>query len=427
MTQQDRENKNQDLESTPAGRSVGDQHDLANKYLSDALRLGFIVLKIIMVVLVIAFLASGFKTIGSDEKGLLLRFGRIKPVGPEGVLGPGPHWVLPYPIDEVIRIPVTTKVNLPVDSFWYPETLPLIPGRPPGVPQALNPVRDGYCITRSETQGQAVPGSSAGDYNIVHSRWQLTYRIDDPTDFFRNTYVEDPKPGEIYFSVLKRSITPFLKSVFEDAVVTALVNYSIDEAIRSQDRIPRHVQRLVQERLEAIESGIRIESVQLTGVSWPRQVNEAFLASIRASQESQKAISEARGYFDNTLSETAGPLAQELHAALFDDSINEQEKETLWTQLAGRAQEIIAEAKAYRTKVVESAKANAGYLRAILPEYRKRPELVLQEIYLGTMESIFGNANEVFLIQPTEGAKGTELRVHLNRDPALKPRSEKKQ
>ena len=34
-----------------------------------------------MVVLILAFLASGFKTVGSDEQALVLRFGKIRGVG----------------------------------------------------------------------------------------------------------------------------------------------------------------------------------------------------------------------------------------------------------------------------------------------------------------------------------------------------------
>ena len=94
--------------------------------------------------------------------------------------------------------------------------------------------------------------------------------------------------------------------------------------------------------------------------------------------------------------------------------------------MAGTAQEKIAHARAYRTKVVETAKANAEYLQKLLPEYRKRPKLVIQEIYQDTMEYVLNNADEKIIIQPTEGTKGREIRLLLNRDPAIKPKSEKK-
>jgi membrane protease subunit HflK len=203
-----------------------------------------------------------------------------------------------------------------------------------------------------------------------------------------------------------------------------MVNYTIDEAISSKEGIAKNVRDIIQEKLEGVESGIRIVSVYLTEITWPRQVDHAFQASITASQTSQKVKTEAKSYAENTLSESAGPVAEELFAALHDDTISEQNEEQLWSRIAGAAQEKLADARAYRTEVVETAKANAEYLNRLLPEYRKRPELVIQRIYLDAIEQILGNADEKFVIQPTKDAKGSEIRVQLNRDPKIKSKSE---
>ena len=94
----------------------------------------------------------------------------------------------------------------------------------------------------------------------------------------------------------------------------------------------------------------------------------------------------------------------------------------LWSQLAGAAQIKIAEARAYRTEVVETAKADADYLQRLLPEYRKRPKLVIQEIYQDAIEYVLNNTDEKIIIQPTEGGKDTEIRILLSRDRTLKPK-----
>ena len=87
-----------------------EQFGAAEKSLSEALRLSFVILKVIMVILVVAFLASGFKTVNNDEKGLVLRFGAIRGVSQaERVLEPGWHWVFPYPIDEIVKIRSPSK------------------------------------------------------------------------------------------------------------------------------------------------------------------------------------------------------------------------------------------------------------------------------------------------------------------------------
>jgi len=426
MTEQSK--KDNEYQKTGAAQQLKrDEFDAAGKSLSDALRFSFMILKVIMIILVIAFLASGFRTVGPDEKALVLRFGKIRGVTEERVLGPGAHWVFPYPIDEVVKIPVEKKVNLAVNSLWYYQTKDEIlgedPKRKPRVAEKLDPTREGYSLTRTTRRSDEILGSDGSDYNIVHSKWQLTYKIDDIEMFFKDVYVDEIKPGQIYFDVITDSIKPLLQNVFEEAVVTALVNYTIDEAIKSKDTIPRHVKRLVQQELDSIESGIKVVSVYLTDITWPRQVDEAFLASIRASQGSQKAISEAKTSAENTLNEAGGPVAERLLATLKDKSITEEKREYLWLQLAGSAQERIAEARAYRTQVVETTKANAEYLQQLLPEYRKRPELVIQKIYQDTIEFVLINADEKFVIQPTEGAAGKELRIMINRDPSLKPKS----
>ena len=406
-----------------------DKLDAAGNALSEALRTSFFILKIIMVVLVIVFLARGLETVGPDEQALVLRFGKIRGIGEERLLKPGPHWVFPYPIEEIIKIPVAKKINLPINSFWYyqekKELLPEGPIPATRIPQMLDPLKDGYCIIRSEEQSQATFASTGSDYNIIHCKWQLTYKIDDPERLFKNVYTEDVTPGQQFPDVIAKSVTPLLEHLFESAVVTAMVNYTIDEAISSQDRIPKHVKKLLQEKLDKVESGIAVVSVQLTDITWPRQVDSAFLASIKASQESQKAVSQAKGYAENTLSEAAGLVAANLLEAFEDETIPDQEKELLWLQLAGAAQEKIAQARAYRTKVVETARANAEYLQKLLPEYRKHPQLVIQEIYQDTIEFVLNNADEKIIIQPAEGTKGREIRVLLNRDPAIKPKSKK--
>jgi len=428
MKEQSHEN-NKDFQPRSPEKNSGDDLNLGYKYLANAFKVSFAVLKFIMIVLVALFLLSGFETVGSDEQALVLRFGKIRGIGEQRVLGPGLKWVFPYPIEEIVKIPVAKKVNLPINSFWYFQTEYEKLGQSPKgrvrIPEALNPIRDGYCITRSEKQTQTIAGSDGSDYNIVHSRWQVTYQIDDPERFFKNTYVQDMKPGESYYDVITTSVTPLLENLTDDAIVTAMVNYTIDEAIKSQDRIPKHVKRLLQEKLNKIESGIKVVSVQLTDIIWPRQVDEAFWASIRVSQESQKAISQAKGYAESTINETAGPVAFELLATLEDKTISEETKERLWSQLAGAAQEKIAQARAYRTKVAETARANAEYFQKLLPEYRKRPKLVIQKIYQDAIEYVLNNADEKMVIQPAKGAKGREFWLQLSRDLTIKPKSEK--
>lgn len=409
--------QNKDTQKTKNNKLYGNQLDVAGKSLSEALRISFVILKIIMIGLVILFLASGLRTVAPDEEAIVLRFGKIRGIGENRLLGPGLHLILPYPIHKIVKIPVKKKVNLAINSFWYFQTsLDLLSTTKRRVPpsEPLNPLRDGYCITRSGKLSAAIGGMGGNDYNIVHSKWQLTYQIVDPESFFKNIYVEDVKPGQDYFDAITKSINPLLKAVFDDAVVTAMVHYSIDEALSSLDRIPNHVAKLMQQKLtHEINSGIKVVSVQLTDITPPRQVNQAFQAFITASNKKEELISKAKTYAENTLNEAAGPVARELFAALHDETISEQEKELLWSQAAGAAQAKIARARAYATKVVENAEADAEYLHKILPEYRKWPELVIHRIHRDAIVQVLDNADKKIMIQPTEGPGGKEIRIMI--------------
>jgi predicted ATP-grasp superfamily ATP-dependent carboligase len=77
--------------------------------------------------------------------------------------------------------------------------------------------------------------------------------------------------------------------------------------------------------------------------------------------------------------------------------------------------------------VVEEARANADYFRNLLPEYRERPELVVQKIYQDTVQAVLEKADEKMIIQPTQGAKAKEIRIQMNRDPVIKQESDEKE
>ncbi|MHC4527909.1 MAG: SPFH domain-containing protein [Planctomycetota bacterium] len=148
--------------------------DAADKSLAEALRISFVVLKIIMVVLVLLFLASGLRTVEPGEQALVLRFGKIRGAPGKKVLKPGPHWVFPYPIDRLVRIPAQETISLPIDSFWYFQTREdLLESRAKikrRLPANLDPIKDGYCLTRGLMQSSGDERRGANDYNIVHRR-----------------------------------------------------------------------------------------------------------------------------------------------------------------------------------------------------------------------------------------------------------------
>jgi len=392
--------------------------DTAGESLSNALRLSFTILKAIMVVLVILFLTSGIFRVLEDENALVLQFGKIRGNVSEGrVLKPGLHWAWPEPISEIITIPVTKVQTLAINSFWYYETDAEKLGGPGRPGPTLNPAKDGYCLTRNDS----IIGGEGGDYNIVHAKWVLKYQIKRPEKFFRNIYYNATAPGQDFLDVAAETVDPLLESLASNAVAATMVNYSIDDAIVSREEIGFNVKRLLQEKLDKIESGITVTAMHVSGkITWPRQVDDAFQMQLNASNNSKQKVIAARTEATTILNETGGGSAEQILAELKKSELDQAGREKLLDQLEGLCREKISDARAERTRIVESAKANADYFKKLLPQYRKRPELVLQNIYQEAISEVMANAVEKVFVQPSVEGKGREVRVMINKKPVKK-------
>jgi membrane protease subunit HflK len=400
--------------SGPSGqneRILDEQLDAAGQSLRRALKMSFSILKVIIVVLLIVFSCSGIFQVQQDEEAILLSFGKIK--GP--VLKPGIKFAFPEPINEIIRIPVQRELSIPIDSFWYYENPKdkLNPVKRPAT-GPLDPLVDGYCLTRNDS----VDGLTGTDYNIVHSAWTVTYKIKSPKLFFENVYIRDRKPGEDLLEAATGTLTPLIKSLASNAIVRTMVQYSIDEAVKSEAKIAGDVKTILQDKLDQVQCGIMIGDVRASRIVWPRQVDQAFQASSKARQEKERARTEALSYKEQLLTDTGGADAEDILEKLKQPGLSQEQQEHLLAKLSGQVQSGISEARLYRTKVVEDAKANAEYLQKILPEYRKNPELVLQKIYQDAIEQVLADADEKIFMQTREGV-ADEIRVLLNRDPNI--------
>jgi membrane protease subunit HflK len=402
----------------------GGELDAAGKSLAEALRVSFLILKLIMAVLVALFITSGIFRVQENEKALVLIFGEIQGTGAEQrILGPGLKWTWPEPISEIIKIPVAKVQTLAIDNFWYFETEEEKLGtRPPIIPPLLNPVKDGYCLTRNES----IVATEGADYNFVHAKWELTYEISNLDRFFANISYEPPGPGEDFMDVVSDFVEPMLESLAADTIVTTMVNYTIDEATEHASSIASDVKNLLQAKLDAIDSGITVDDMRASEITWPRQVNAAFELRTLARQKSNTTITEAQSYARKVLTEAGGVMAEEIFAELTTEGISDERKEELLSQLAGASREIIDAARGYRTQVAKDAESNAIYLKELLPEYRKHPKLVLQKIFQDAHKEVLANAYEKIFVQPSTGDKN-KLWIRINSDPSLKRTKEKEE
>lgn len=406
-------------------RIFQEELDTAGKSLTQALQVSFTILKLIMIAVVILFLLSGIVQIQPGEQALRLQFGEIQGVAEDVLLKPGIHFAFPEPIHEIVRIPVEKVQTLQIDSFWYYETpqekLNPENKRPKRGP--LDPVTDGYCLTGNES----LTGIEGTDYNIVHSKWTLTYKIGSPKKFFENVYMRSRKPGEDFLDAAVETVEPMLESLASEAIVKTMLHYDIDRAIKSEASIAEEVKASLQGLLSKIESGIAIDAVRADQIVWPRQVDAAFQDSTKAHQQSEQARVDARAYQGKLLTDTGGPNAEEILTKLKQPGLSQDQQEALVAQLSGQVQSAISEARAYRTTVVSDAKANAEYLSQLLPQYREYPDLVLQRIYQDAVEEVLANADEKFIMQRSEDGKPVEFRFLINRDPDVQKKKTQKE
>ena len=403
--------------------------DPGQKALSDALRWLFVALKVVMIGVIGMFFLGGFYRVEPNERAVVLRFGRLRGAAAQAIKKPGLRWGWPY-IDEVVKAPAASKVaKLPVDTFWYWQSEQAKLGlKQDRIEQTLQFKRgDGYSLTASRGVARASregAGDDVGvivseaevsgtDYNLVHSRWQITWSVSDPLAFVEQLWdgreATSERPNRWY------AVENLLVNVLEDAVIVVSANRDIEWIIwDSQKQFELDVEGRMTKRLKSLNVGLQAE-LYLIDVTTPRQVKGAFDAASRARSDAQERKT------------IAGGEASEI--------INEAQ---------AQSDIIIAEAEAYRRKIVQAARGDAEYLDEVLGRIREAVdqrvpattanyedrwqetygELLSQTIdqkYQEMLRAVIGGAEETFVLTVQEGGE-VEWRPSLSRDAKIRKR-----
>ena len=335
--------------------------DAGSQALAEALGSSFAIVKIVMVLMVLAFFGSGFFQVGPSEKAVILRFGRPVGEGKSVLLGPGLHWSFPYPIDEVVKIPITEIQKVISTTGWYfttPEQE--LSGEELPAGSSLNPAIDGYVIT--------------ADRNIVHTRATLNYHIEDPIAYIFN------------FASASNSI----QNALNNALLFTAAHFSVDDILtRDVDGFREAVQARVSDLTEQEHLGIVIDpgQVQVQSVA-PRQLQDVFSRVTIAQQNQSKQINDANTYRDKTL------LAA-----------------------AGQASSITTEAAAASTNYVVAIQASANAFTNSLPAYEMNRYLFTQQKVAEMMALVLTNVQDKFFLPERADGHSRELRLQLNREP----------
>jgi membrane protease subunit HflK len=361
-----------------------EQYSPGMQALVQLLRYSFVVLSVSIAALLAWYVVfAGYFTVHPQETAIVLRFGKII-----GEFKEGWHWVYPYPISRVVKIP-TTKQTIRTRSFWHKvDAKSYVDGAPQGGP--LNPAVEGYLLT--------------GDANIIHSEWELVYEINDPTKYYTRLMTPQyPFQDDEILKSLKtgnnlgtRGPRTFLKSLFDNVVVRTTAAWSVDDALyKNSAEYNRQVLANFAKELAKWDFGINIEALEVnfTGKTPPLMVNPAFQNVIGAEADMSKDIQNAREY------------------AVKKDSEAEAEKA-----------DVISLAKVYRSRIVSQIESEENYFRKILEEYRKSPDTVLLALYNDGVSEFLFRVKDKYLIPPG-GRDKQELRIMLNPEPQA-PRNE---
>lgn len=335
------------------------QEDAGSMALAEALRSSFAIVKVLMIILVIAFFASGIFTVSSQQRAILLRFGKPVGTGPEQLLGPGLHWSFPAPIDEVVRIPIGEIQVARSTAGWYATTPEAeAAGAEPPPTGSLSPASEGYTIT--------------SDGNIIHARATIRYRITDPLKYL------------LGFTQASNVV----QNIVDESLFFASSQFTVDEALTAnrqgfQERVLARIRQLAEDR----DLGITIELGDVQVIP-PRFIKQAFDDALGAEIERRKKRDEATSYAASLLSTAEGDANSILNAGQTE-----------------------------KTREIQSVLAQAQYFKDQLPHYKENPQLYMARVQTEAIGRIMTNVQDKIFLPERADGKARELRLLLNREP----------
>lgn len=253
---------------------------------------------LIIVVLVAVWLLSGIYSVGPDEQGIVLRFGRLDRVTSSGL-----NYHIPFPVEKVYTPKVTEVKRI---EIGFRTTHPGPPAR--------------YSDRPNESR------MLTGDENMVDLDLIVQYRIVDAAKFLFNVRNAETTVGH----------------AAEAAVRQVVGSKPIDEALTTgKGVIQQETLNEIQRILDKYGSGLRIVAVQLQDVTPPKEVIQAFKDVASAREDKNRLINEAQGYRNQIIPEARGKSAQIVRQA-------EAYRETKIRQARGDADRFLATLKEYK-------------------------------------------------------------------------------
>ena len=286
---------------------------------------------VIVVLIIGAWLASGFFIVSPGEQGIVRQFGKKVRIASAGL-----NWRMPWPMEkaDIVNVEQVRRIEVGFGMQSREDT------------------------AYRRTGGRSDAMMLTGDENMVEAQIIVQYKVSDPVKYLFRLF--DPE-GTLYTAT-------------EVALRGAVGRSTIDDVLTiGRQKVQEETREFLQRLLDNYESGLMITEVRLQVVDPPDQVKDAFHEVVRAREDRERLINEAKGY-----------------------------QEDLIPRARGEAQKMLRGAEGFKEERVLKAQGDAVRFTALLSEYQKSKEVTWNRLQIETLERIYPVANKV-IIDPQAG------------------------
>src|SRR6185437_7788395 len=226
---------------------------------------------------ILLWLLSGFYTVGPNEVGLNMIFGRYT-----GKTSSGLNYNLPFPIGSVEKLQVTNRNTTNIGFVLRQD------------------VRNSGGFVQVELPQESL--MLASEQNIADVKFVVIWQIDPAHPEYYAFNIADPRET--------------VKAVAESAMREVIGRSQIQKILTAGRKvIEPEVQKLMQKILDKYNAGVLVLQVQLQSVEPPEQVIASFRDVIAAQQDADRTRNEAQAYANRVVPIARGKAAATIQEA----------------------------------------------------------------------------------------------------------------
>ena len=230
--------------------------------------------KVIIGLIVLIAVATSVKTIGPEQEGVVLMFGKYN-----RTLQPGLNFIAPFGLEKLYKIPVQRQLK---QEFGF------------------RTIEAGTRTRYAKDEYRDESLMLTGDLNLADVEWVIQYRIVNSFDYlFRVREAED---------ALHDMSEAAMRKIVGDRTVNEVLTVGRQEVATS-------VEVLLQRMCDDYENGIRIDQVVLQDVNPPDPVKASFNAVNEAQQERETLINQAESEYNRVIPRARGEAQETIQRA----------------------------------------------------------------------------------------------------------------